>query len=202
MKRSMAFLAMPLALAAVPAGAQTIAEVGDAGETLATAQVITTGFTAISGTLTSGNRDDIDMYKFYISSPSAFSVTVTSNLSRDNDAQLFLFNSLGQLVGSNDDGGAGLRPGFSVGEFSSIAAGEYYLAYNLFDTDPKFTGGILSGWTRDPIPLQSGPYTLNITGARGITASVPEPATWALMILGFGAVGYSLRRRGARLQIA
>ena len=29
-----------------------------------------------------------------------------------------------------------------------------------------------------------------------ITASaVPEPATWAMMIVGFGAVGYSLRRQ-------
>lgn len=29
-------------------------------------------------------------------------------------------------------------------------------------------------------------------------AAVPEPASWALMIVGFGAVGFSLRRRGAR----
>jgi hypothetical protein len=28
-------------------------------------------------------------------------------------------------------------------------------------------------------------------------AAVPEPATWALMLMGFGAVGYSMRRRGA-----
>lgn len=27
---------------------------------------------------------------------------------------------------------------------------------------------------------------------------VPEPATWAMMILGMGGIGYSLRRRGAR----
>ena len=27
------------------------------------------------------------------------------------------------------------------------------------------------------------------------TTSVPEPAAWSMMILGFGAVGYALRRR-------
>lgn len=29
----------------------------------------------------------------------------------------------------------------------------------------------------------------------GVTAAVPEPGTWALMLFGFGAVGVSLRRR-------
>ncbi len=31
--------------------------------------------------------------------------------------------------------------------------------------------------------------------ASALAAPVPEPGTWALMLLGFGAVGYSLRRR-------
>jgi hypothetical protein len=29
----------------------------------------------------------------------------------------------------------------------------------------------------------------------GVAAAVPEPATWAMMILGMGAVGYAMRRR-------
>ncbi|QMW24322.1 choice-of-anchor W domain-containing protein [Sandaracinobacteroides saxicola] len=29
-------------------------------------------------------------------------------------------------------------------------------------------------------------------------SAIPEPATWAMMIIGFGAVGVSLRRKGAR----
>lgn len=28
------------------------------------------------------------------------------------------------------------------------------------------------------------------------TAAVPEPATWSLMLLGFGTLGYAMRRRG------
>jgi hypothetical protein len=39
----------------------------------------------------------------------------------------------------------------------------------------------------------------------GITSAVPEPSTWAMMLIGFGAVGYSMRRRkvgysGMRMQ--
>ena len=33
-------------------------------------------------------------------------------------------------------------------------------------------------------------------------AAVPEPATWALMILGFGAIGGTLRRRSAKVRYA
>ena len=32
-------------------------------------------------------------------------------------------------------------------------------------------------------------------------APVPEPQTWAMMILGFGAVGYLIRRRRARSHV-
>lgn len=32
-------------------------------------------------------------------------------------------------------------------------------------------------------------------GAAGVVAAVPEPATWALMLVGFGGVGYTMRRR-------
>ena len=53
-----------------------------------------------------------------------------------------------------------------------------------------------------------GTYTINFQGTPGTTsgsfggsvafqsmAAVPEPGTWALMLLGFGAVGFSMRRR-------
>ena len=37
--------------------------------------------------------------------------------------------------------------------------------------------------------------TFNQVDRSDLTAGVPEPATWALMILGFGGVGALLRRR-------
>lgn len=54
-------------------------------------------------------------------------------------------------------------------------------------------------------PLYAGTYTLWLEDGdeaahysfNAITAAVPEPATWAMMILGFGMIGASLRyRRG------
>lgn len=32
----------------------------------------------------------------------------------------------------------------------------------------------------------------------GVSTAVPEPATWAMMLFGFGAVGFAMRRRGQR----
>ena len=63
--------------------------------------------------------------------------------------------------------------------------------------------------------LGSGPQTLNIRGSlvpggNGFAtiggqlslAEVPEPATWALFILGFGAIGHTMRRRSSKVRVA
>jgi hypothetical protein len=36
---------------------------------------------------------------------------------------------------------------------------------------------------------------LRLGGVAGPTPAVPEPATWAMMLLGFGAIGFSMRNR-------
>ena len=40
----------------------------------------------------------------------------------------------------------------------------------------------------------SGASTLTISRA-SVVSAVPEPGTWAMMLLGFGAIGFSVRRR-------
>lgn len=56
-------------------------------------------------------------------------------------------------------------------------------------SNPTFNTGIfnLSGG------FTAGPATLTIT--RAAVAAVPEPGTWAMMLIGFGAMGVSMRRR-------
>jgi hypothetical protein len=76
------------------------------------------------------------------------------------------------------------------------------------DTNTIATNGI------DYVSIQGGlvgavPFTLSginfqLTGGAGTftLSAVPEAATWAMMILGFGAVGTALRRHSTKLSFA
>jgi hypothetical protein len=81
------------------------------------------------------------------------------------------------------------------------------LGANPFNTD-LIENYALAGQT-----WGAGIYTLTVQGTRGDSgsfggnvafeaAAVPEPATWAMMLLGFGAIGFSLRRRRSSLAFA
>lgn len=64
--------------------------------------------------------------------------------------------------------------------------------------------GIIERWLSPEVGLLAGQYTLTINGTTGPNGvlgghvdiqAIPEPATWAMMLLGFGAAGFALRRR-------
>lgn len=224
--KSLRRLALATALAAAPlaASAQVVAEVGDAGQLLATAQITSGYVTTINGHLDNlGNTDffvpDTDLYRITITNPGAFSVAATTNdalieLGGDtfphDDTELFLFDSGGILVGYSDDNPVGgFTPMFDLGEFAALTPGDYFLAFNLFSYHPTFadgpfdhqpTGGLegpLTGWAGFT-QQRVGSYTLTLTGVGSTRGAVPEPATWALMLLGFGAAGSALRRAHSR----
>lgn len=66
----------------------------------------------------------------------------------------------------------------------------------------RFTG--LLNPTPDPLLNPNGiPGVGNGAFGGNVTvAAVPEPATWALFILGFGALGFAMRRRNAKVTVA
>lgn len=109
-------------------------------------------------------------------------------------------------IGLNFNGG-GLR-------ISNISGGALLLTQtivSLADLSKAFTSANLLnssivGFTGSDVSIQGGVLRLNFAGtvwARNSTANialatasaVPEPATWAMMLLGFGAMGAAMRSR-------
>lgn len=89
------------------------------------------------------------------------------------------------LVGNDDNPDVGLS-GFTI----ALTTGTNYF----------FVG---SGFNN----LDFGDFSLNVSGPGiatfdRISAAVPEPATWAMMLLGFGCIGYSMRRSRRKTAIA
>ena len=67
------------------------------------------------------------------------------------------------------------------------------LTLSIFAYGGGWQGGSDEAWAID---------NLSVTLSGTPTGGVPEPATWALLMLGFGAIGYSLRRRKATVRFA
>jgi PEP-CTERM motif len=100
----------------------------------------------------------------------------------------------------------------------TLSAGQSYIAYLTVAGVPKPTGRVnvsasltsplggfftfLNSGTLDPLTIDA--QWRRLTGINNLqyraefaTAPVPEPATWAMMIAGFGLVGGAMRRRKA-----
>lgn len=117
-----------------------------------------------------------------------------------------------------------------INGLASATAGNVRIALNNM-TDLNFTGANLNGnagivmnvggassaWVFD-VPVAPGVNNLSfsgilnpsgnrtgdalVTGSVVLAAVVPEPATWGLFILGFGAIGGVMRRRSQAAKIA
>jgi hypothetical protein len=79
-----------------------------------------------------------------------------------------------------------------TGSISSVTGGGVFINFDntplLFDSDAgQFTFAV------NDVSVTAGSVAASVTGQ--IQAAVPEPGTWAMMLLGFGAIGYSMRRR-------
>ncbi len=207
-----------LAVVAATASALPVTEIGDAGQTIASAQVVPGSgpVDSISGTFTSAS--DVDLFKIHIATPGLFSATASSVPALDG--LLFLFDSAGKGVVSRDDSSN------SNGDFGALTstfvvlAGDYFLGISLFDNIPSSAGGLifpdtrlvdsgieygpsgpggaqaLSTWSAGGGGLtgSAGSYTIALRGVSGVSG-VPEPATLALLALGLGGLGFSRHRK-------
>ena len=103
----------------------------------------------------------------------------------------------------------GVYAGTATNASMGTPAGTRYAFNNVQSIDP---GGNSIGFV--PVQLAAGSYTIYLSGNAAttntvsssirFTAPVPEPATWGLMLLGFGMVGVGLRarRQSARVTFA
>lgn len=201
-------------LAAPAAHAITYVEVGDAGQTIGTAQAVAGpgAIDAIRGSLlTSSSTDRADLFAIYLTAGQAFSATTTaSSLAfNDFDTTLFLFSGSGLgLLASDDDAG----PQSTISGFMPSTSGVYYLGiagagYNPISAGgsifPVLSGGgqfgptgpgggqPLIGW--NSTTSEGDAYEVRLTGV--LASAVPEPASAWTLLAGLMVCGAHLARR-------
>lgn len=124
----------------------------------------------------------------YLHAQSAYNVLFDPNI---------VLNPIGEsIVGAGATSGTWSLPGFNVAYLAVKAANTFVLYETSGSTgswDTIGNGGNRHGQAQ-------GMSHLVFFGAQAV--AVPEPATWALLILGFGVVGAGLRRRQPALRHA
>jgi len=136
---------------------------------------------------------------FNFSGPSGTALFELASNPTPNSSQIFIGSD--QFSFSNVAGTFGGVAGtastisFGNGIFSSLSITAPNLGFTQFNAPTLFTG-----LPSDPTFL-TGSFTLvnpffgNGTLSISPVAGVPEPATWAMMLVGFGGIGFAMRRR-------
>ena len=197
-------IAIVLGVTISPARAGTWAEVGDAGESIATAQSTngTGALNTITGTLLTDPMNwpgfDVDIYCIEITSPvSNFSVILSTMPNHTETAPLYLFDALGFGVTAQEGFYNSNTPSMITGQFVP-APGLYYLAIGQHDVlaedaqENEMWDELGGGTGVESQPINAGPlgqwtgfggyympfgaYVMNLTGANFGNCGQATPA--------------------------
>ena len=135
---------------------------------------------SISSTGTPGSNTTLYRLTFDLTGFDPFTAVITGDWGVDNDGSILLN---GVATGNVLTGGT--TANFSVLHAFSINSG-FVAGINFLDFSVTDLGA--------PTALRVD----NLSGtARQVNSAIPEPATWLMMLLGFGAVGFAVRRQRA-----
>ncbi|URD62152.1 DVUA0089 family protein [Sphingomonas sp. KRR8] len=173
---------------------------------------------SFTGTLSDPNQ--VLLFNFTVGSPSNVTLRTWSYAGGVNaagatiarggfDPILALFDSTGAIINQNDDGGSNVAADAVTGQrydtflTALLNPGTYtvsVMAFSNFATGPNLSNGFSGGGSFTDVTgnRRTNAWAfdvLNVASVTQVGGAVPEPGTWALMLIGFGAVGWSMRHR-------
>lgn len=95
--------------------------------------------------------------------------------------------------------GRNASAGYNAGQPGNPAGTYYELPGSL--SGEAFTNGGANSLVNNSNVGVDGRYVFSVRGGM-VTPGVPEPGTWALLILGFGSIGAAMRRRSQAVRVS
>jgi hypothetical protein len=154
------------------------------------------------GSLTDGNSSTGCVFNGNINESTNWTHVAASYINAQNaynnytspDIALYLLDSSLVSFTVNGDGMTGTftaDPGYVV-DYIAIKASDMFIIYDLY-------GATSGNWTTADLVNNGGQQPdLSHLLFFGHPGDVPEPATWAMMLLGVGMIGSSMRRRNRK----
>ena len=129
---------------------------------------------------------DIDYTMSHPSNPNGF------------DSEVALWRQVGvdtySLVGVNDDFGVSAGAGGSVDPYDSFLSAEAPVGHYIAGVTRCCSQALDTGWDPGSVIPNGREYTLQVQiGKVEVTAPIPEPETYAMLLAGLGLLGFMAR---------